>query len=305
MDLSNLELVVEGCVKLVREILPNEFNSEKIDVIINNAGLVVSKEKTQAQQVSTTFSVCHLGHFLMNHLLKDYLNENARIIIVSSNVAKMMFPKSLKHLEDIKWMDMIQKEQSYKTTTPTYAYNKLFCTMHGLNLHQKWVIEENKKLAVNMLHPGTMMTNLPEKALDNERDSLLGWLKYGAYKMVHAFQGIPIAKGAFNELRLAVDPAITCSGVYFSEDKEDMDHPIAYIKEEREKLWELSMKLCSPFFEQFNNNNKMENQPSVQQSQISDNIVINEQQISQSPPQTASEQELEISESKSSKEEIE
>ena len=255
MNLADLESVATSCLELCKNILPDRLGVDGIDVIINNAGVVVGDTKLNQQQISTTFSVCYLGHTLMNHLLRSKMRKGSRIVVVSSNVAKMVFSEKYKTLDDIQWMNMIKEERSISTTIPTYAYNKLFCSMYAFSLHEKWIesgLYSNIEM-VNCVHPGVMMTNLPEKAksIQKEENPIFAYLSYGMYYLIHAFKGIPISKGAYHELKMAVDRDIKCSGVYFSLDKEDREHPLAYVKEERDKLWNLTMELITPFLEKY------------------------------------------------------
>ncbi|KAG2393312.1 hypothetical protein C9374_006843 [Naegleria lovaniensis] len=264
MDLMDLDKVAKSCVKLCQEILPQHFGvNSKLDVIVNNAGVVgnsVTDENSSVknpQGVSKTFSVCYLGHFLMNHLLRNQLRENGRIVVVSSNVVQLMISDKYQSLEQLDWMKMIFDEKT-KGTIPPYAYNKLFCSMHCLNLHDKWIIEKQcpHLQSVNYVHPGVMMTNLLERAKEDQKQTspFLAYLSYGIGKIIHAFSGIPISQGAYHELRLALDPSITCSGKFFfmqqQKDPKD-DHPLLALREEREKLWQFSMERIGPFLEQY------------------------------------------------------
>nr|CAG4717118.1 unnamed protein product [Naegleria fowleri] len=262
MDLMDLEKVAQSCVKLCQEILPNHFGTDQLDGIVNNVGVVGSTGNEEnavlnPQGVSKTFSVCYLGHFLMNYLLRNRLRENGRIVVVSSNVVQLMISDRYTSLEQLDWMKMIYHEKT-KGTIPPYAYNKLFCSMHCLNLHDKWIIAKEcpHLQSVNYVHPGVMMTNLLERAKEEQKQSspFLAYISYGIGKIIHAFSGIPISRGAFHELRLALDPSITCSGKFFfmqqEKDPKD-DHILLTRKEEREKLWNFSMKIVGPFLERY------------------------------------------------------
>ncbi|HUF83331.1 MAG TPA: SDR family oxidoreductase [Acidimicrobiia bacterium] len=60
---------------------------DHLDVLLNNAGLVLSERTETEQGFETTFGVNHLGHFLLTQLLLDRLEANpggARVVNVSS-----------------------------------------------------------------------------------------------------------------------------------------------------------------------------------------------------------------------------
>src|SRR5215217_8689163 len=68
--------------------LADEFKEAypRLDVLINNAGVIRSKRVTTADGLETTFAVNHLAYFLLTNLLLDVLKATApsRIVNVSS-----------------------------------------------------------------------------------------------------------------------------------------------------------------------------------------------------------------------------
>ena len=63
----------------------NEFKTryQRLDVLINNAGLISGKRKVTVDGYEHTFQVNHLSHFLLTNLLLDVLRKSApsRIVI--------------------------------------------------------------------------------------------------------------------------------------------------------------------------------------------------------------------------------
>lgn len=70
LDLASLTSVR----KFAEEVL-KKFN--KIDVLINNAGLAVPEFKTTEDGLEMNMGVNHFGHFLLTNLLLDKLKESA------------------------------------------------------------------------------------------------------------------------------------------------------------------------------------------------------------------------------------
>ncbi len=65
--------------------------SERLDVLLNNAGLMLSKRRETEDGLEATFGVNHVGHFLLTKHLLDRLESNpggARVVNVSSHAHK-------------------------------------------------------------------------------------------------------------------------------------------------------------------------------------------------------------------------
>ncbi|MGI0092399.1 MAG: SDR family NAD(P)-dependent oxidoreductase, partial [Nitrososphaerales archaeon] len=86
----SLELIITDLSSLgsVRE-LAQEFRQKhsRLNVLVNNAGLIMGKRVMTPDGLETTFEVNYLSHFLLTHLLLDQLKAGApsRIVNVSSD----------------------------------------------------------------------------------------------------------------------------------------------------------------------------------------------------------------------------
>jgi NAD(P)-dependent dehydrogenase (short-subunit alcohol dehydrogenase family) len=65
---------------------------DRLDVLVNNAGLVMAERTVTTEGFETTFGVNHLGHFSLTDLLLDRLRASApaRVVVVSSQAHKMV-----------------------------------------------------------------------------------------------------------------------------------------------------------------------------------------------------------------------
>lgn len=80
-----------GSLKSVREFAQTvQRKYSKIDILINNAGIMTTPYQLTEDGFENKFAVNYLGHFLLTHLLMPQLraagikDHNARIINVSS-----------------------------------------------------------------------------------------------------------------------------------------------------------------------------------------------------------------------------
>jgi NAD(P)-dependent dehydrogenase (short-subunit alcohol dehydrogenase family) len=125
----------------------------KIDVLINNAGLLPVEYSLTDDGYESAFGVNFLGHFLLTQLLLDRLiaSAPARIIHVSSAVyaratpdIEAFFSPSKKQEKKFRWMKH-------------YSQSKL-----ANILHSNWLAEQLRGTGVtsNALHPGLVNTEI-------------------------------------------------------------------------------------------------------------------------------------------------
>ena len=129
-----------------------EFASsvDELDVLINNAGVMMPPHGRTKQGYELQFGVNHLGHFALTGLLLDRLarSEDGRVVTVSSNLHK----RGRVHFDDL------HGEHDYGRTK-YYAQSKL--------ANVAFAIELNRRLRANsvpirsvLAHPGYSATNL-------------------------------------------------------------------------------------------------------------------------------------------------
>ena len=61
---------------------------EKIDVMLNNAGVITTQRELTKEGLEMQFAVNHVGHFLLTMLLLQKLQKGSRIIQVASGAHK-------------------------------------------------------------------------------------------------------------------------------------------------------------------------------------------------------------------------
>lgn len=129
--------------------LAEEFKARhnKLHILINNAGVYLTKRTITPDGFESTFAVNHLGPFLLTSLLIEILKSSApsRIVNVSSdahNGAKMDF-------------DDLQAEKRF-SGWQAYGQSKLAMILFTHELAKKL---EGTGVTVNSAHPGVVRTH--------------------------------------------------------------------------------------------------------------------------------------------------
>lgn len=123
LDLASLESVRAAAAE-IRAAHP------KIDLLVNNAGLMYPPRETTKDGFEQQFGTNHLGHFALTGLLLDALlpAPAARIVTVSSVAHRMLADI---HFDDLQW------ERSYSRVR-AYAQSKLANLMSPTSFNAGW-----------------------------------------------------------------------------------------------------------------------------------------------------------------------
>ena len=108
MDLASLDSV-RNFAKRINE------KEDRIDLLINNAGIMACPKWKTKDGFEMQFGVNHLGHFLLTNLLLDKIKNTKSSRIV--NVSSRAYMRGKMHWDDLN----LDKEKSYE---PRVAYNQ-------------------------------------------------------------------------------------------------------------------------------------------------------------------------------------
>ena len=197
----------------------------RIDILLNNAGIVARQRTVTVDGFEQTFGVNHLGHFLLTTLLLDRITTTpeARIVTVASHAHK--FAGGGLDFDDL------QTERGYKAMR-VYGKSKLANIMFTRELARR--IADTSATA-NSVHPGFVASNFG-------RNDPLGNL---AMTLAKPFALSP-SKGARTSIYVASDPAVTgVTGKYFY--KCAVVEPTSYARDDAaaRQLWEISETLVA------------------------------------------------------------
>ncbi len=195
---------------------------ERIDVLVNNAGLTVGERILTVDGLETTFAVNHLAYFLLTGRLVELLKSNAPCRIV--NVA------SQAHLRGTMNWDDLQGEHGYSGWS-AYCQSKLANVLFTVELARRL---EGSGVTANCLHPGVVATNFA-----NTGPAFSRWV----FKLLRPVLTTP-ADGAKTTIYLATSGDVSnVSGKYFDKCREAATSAEARSAENARRLWEISERL--------------------------------------------------------------
>ncbi|MGK0500953.1 MAG: NAD(P)-dependent dehydrogenase (short-subunit alcohol dehydrogenase family) [Oceanicoccus sp.] len=129
-----------------------QINQEpRLDILINNAGIMVPPLEYTEDGFESQFGVNHLGPFALTSLLLDKIRATANARIVST--------ASIAHRRGQIYFDDINAKKSYNTLT-RYAQSKIANLYFGYELQRRLSAIGDETISV-VAHPGVADTELP------------------------------------------------------------------------------------------------------------------------------------------------
>jgi retinol dehydrogenase 12 len=223
---AKLELMLADFTRLdtVRALAADfQARHSRLDVLLNNAGLIIDRRQVTPDGFEATFATNHLAHFLLTHLLLDMLKASgaARVVNVSSEAHRF---GSLDFLEDV------NAERGY-TPMKVYGNSKLANILFSLELTRRL---EGTKVTTNSLHPGMVRTGFGHNTQ--------GFFRH-LVKLAGPFM-LSAEGGARTSVYLASSPEVEgVSGKYFIRRKVRREAKAARDAAAAEKLWRKSAEL--------------------------------------------------------------
>ncbi len=185
--------------------------TDRLDVLINNAGVQMRRREETEDGFEVTFAVNHLAPFLLTNLLLDLVKKSSPARIV--NVSSMTHQSGRLDFDDL-------QSKSHFDGQAVYATSKLCNVLFTRELARRL---GGTGVTANCLHPGVVDTKLLH---------------------VHFGGGAPVQDGAATPVYLATSPDVSnVSGAYFV--RKQQVEPAAKAKNEEtaRRLWRVSAEL--------------------------------------------------------------
>ena len=204
--------------------LAQEFRarSDRLDVLVNNAGAFFLQGRPSADGIEMTFALNHLGYYLLTGLLIDLLlgSAPARIVNVSSSSHRQPGRFQLDQLADPSgWAHR------------AYGRSKLCNILFTYELARRL---EGTGVTANTLQPGLVRTNI---MVNNGLIGRIGNFFIGV-------RGVSADKGAETQVYLAASPEVEgTTGGFFENSRESTSSAKSHDQSLAAGLWELSERL--------------------------------------------------------------
>ena len=199
--------------------------TDRIDVLLNNAGLIARRYTLTEDGHELTFQVNHLGHFLLTELLLDAVRDapQGRVITVSSDA-------HLRTWRGIRFDDL-DLERGWGPFS-SYSHSKLANVMFGFELARRL---EGTDATSNVVHPGGVDSGFGRE----------GWGLFGlGWNLIRPLLLTP-EQGAETLIYLATALEVAeVSGGYFYKWRPKDASPVAYDEVASSRLWEVSSEMA-------------------------------------------------------------
>lgn len=163
VDLMICDLSSRDAIRSFAVEFKNKYN--RLDVLLNNAGAVISKREITADGCERSLAVNYLAPFLLTHELLSVLKESAPSRVI--NLSSGLYKRAKLNLDDL------QCESSYKSMS-AYGNAKLMIIMHTYEMARRL---EGTGVVVNVVLPGFVATNLGRSSGSKMSRVMFGMMK--------------------------------------------------------------------------------------------------------------------------------
>jgi len=199
---------------------------DRLDVLVNNAGLFLQRRQVTGEGLERTFATNHLSMFLLTALLRDLLvaSAPARVVNVSSDA----------HRRGRIDLDDLQSQRRYRGFA-VYAASKLMNVLFTNELARRL---DGTGVTANSLHPGFVRSNF-----GRNNGPVVG-LAIGALGLVG--RAITVEQGARTSVYAAADPSLEgVTGVYLDRERPVRPAEAALDQDLARRLWDASEHLAA------------------------------------------------------------
>ena len=184
---------------------------DRIDVLLNNAGVMCCPYGTTADGFELQLGTNHLGHFLLTGLLAPALGSGSRVVELSSGAHGM---------SDVDYDDPMFERRDYNPWT-AYGQSKTANALFAVELDRGL---RDRGAAAFAVHPGMIMTELARHFTEETMAQMQELIRERAEAAGEASEGPtqmefkPVAAGAATQCWAATAPELaTRGGAYLSD----------------------------------------------------------------------------------------
>ena len=215
-DLSDFKSI-RNCVKIF------DANFDHLDVLINNAGIFVTKRQLTKEGIELQFAVNHLAPFLLTHLLINKLKKSISSRVINVNSMSHFFGR-------IRFNDLFF-ERKYEGLR-AYEQSKLANLLFTYKMAE---ILKGSRITINAADPGRVNTAIGSK-------NATGIYKFLWMANKPILSGL--ATGAATSVYLASSSNVNgVTGRYFYKCREKSSSHRSYDKALSNKVWKISSDL--------------------------------------------------------------
>jgi len=211
--------------------LSDQFKAkyDRLDVLINNAGLAASARQLTEDGVESNFAVNAITPFLLTHLLMDRLKSSAsaRVINLTGGEAKGVID-----------LDNLQAERSFSGLN-SYSHSKLVMMAMAYEFAQR---VQGTNVTINVCYPGQAATNMTRSVTP---EMLPGFMRFmwPFFKLaIREDGGKSAEKASRSSVYLASSVEVEgVNGKNFGTNSKMVDWPAAVVDQStRQQIWKVA-----------------------------------------------------------------
>lgn len=181
---------------------------DKIDLLINNAGVMACDKDTTADGFERQFGTNHIGHFLLTNLLMPLLEKGERVRIVNLSSRGH-------HIAPVDFDDPNFENRDYDRWV-SYGQSKTANVLFAVGLEDRLA---DKGIHAYALHPGGINTNLGRHLSEQDMADLMERIRKNAEASGEEPQGFKtIPQGAATTCWVATADELEGRGGLYCED---------------------------------------------------------------------------------------
>ncbi|MCK4920516.1 MAG: SDR family NAD(P)-dependent oxidoreductase [Bacteroidales bacterium] len=239
IEVIALDLMDLNSIRNFAETIKSKY--KKIDVLLNNAGIMMTPYGLTKDGFESQMGTNHLGHFALTGLLLDLIKNtpNSRVVNISSSAHKM---------GKMNFSNLLFENRKGYSRIKAYARSKIANLLFTYELQKRFESINSSSIAV-AAHPGISDTNLG-RHFEN-----IWFVKL--MMPMHRRMVQSAAMGALPGLRASTDPNVIGGEYYGPGGKGERtgfpvlveSNPESHNMENARKLWEVSEDLTGVKFD--------------------------------------------------------